>query len=255
MFGKRILVLAAHPDDEVVACGASIGRARERGATVSTLYLTNGCLSRDTLWPWQRKNYDRLVATRRAEAEAAALLLGVLPVGWSDRPARFLWKELPKVYEEVLAAFSQYHPDQVWVPAYEGGNPDHDALNAIGLKLKSRASVLEFAAYNFFEGKPRSQRFIYSDETVHVVSLLPEEKITKKKALNLYASEAGNLSAIKAEQESYRPLTSYEYHIPPHQGTLWYTRFQWVPFRHPRVDFTSPQQVSKAIIDFLDTSA
>ena len=251
MFGKRILILVAHPDDEVVGCAASIARARAQGASVTALYLTHGCLARDVLWSWQRKHYERNIARRRAEAENAATVLGVQPVGWSPRPARYLWRELPQVFEEVQAALAQYRPDQVWVPAYEGGNPDHDALNAIGFKIKPRLSVLEFSEYNFFGGKVRSQSFVSSDETARILFLTPEERAAKKAALKIYASEVGNLSSLGAEQENYRPLASYDYSQPPHQGKLWYARFQWVPFFHPRVDFTDPAEVSQAIVAFL----
>ncbi|MDR3425725.1 MAG: PIG-L family deacetylase [Alphaproteobacteria bacterium] len=252
MFGKRILILVAHPDDEVVGCAASIARARAQGATVSALYLTNGCLAQDVLWPWQRKKYDRFVATRRAEADAAATFLGLQPVGWAERPARQLWREMPQVFQEIDSALDRYRPDQLWVPAYEGGNPDHDALNALGFKCKTRRSVLEFAEYNFFGGKTRTQQFISSDETARVLSLTPEESVVKGKALKIYASEAGNLSSIALDQESYRPIQAYDYAQPPHQGKLWYERFQWVPFRHPRVDRTRSEEVSRAIAAFMD---
>ena len=155
MFGKRILILVAHPDDEVVACAASIARARAQGAEIFALYLTHGCLAQDVLWPWQRKNYVKYVAVRRSEAERAAEALGITALGWPVRPARQLWCELPQVLAEVEAAMSQCRPDQIWVPAYEGGNPDHDALNAVGFKLKNRLSVLEFAEYNNFGGQRR----------------------------------------------------------------------------------------------------
>ena len=251
MFGKRILILVAHPDDEVVASAASIARARAQGATVSALYLTHGCIAKETMWSWQRKNYEQCVAKRRAEADQVATLLGIQPVGWSSRPARQLWRELPDVFREVNAAITQYRPDQIWVPAYEGGNPDHDALNAVGFKFKTRVSVLEFAEYNFFGGHARSQNFFSSDDTVRVIALTAEEQAAKRAALAIYASEKSNLSSIKSEQESFRPLALYDYAQPPHQGTLWYNRFNWVPFRHPRVDCTSSHEVSQAITSFL----
>ncbi|MDD3370257.1 MAG: PIG-L family deacetylase [Alphaproteobacteria bacterium] len=251
MFGRRILILVAHPDDEVVACAACVARARTQGATVSALYLTDGCLSEETLWPWQRKHHEDMVTRRHLEAEAAATSLGILPVGWGNRPARALWRELPIVFEEVNIAISQYKPDQIWVPAYEGGNPDHDALNAIGFKLKSRLSVLEFPEYNYFGGEMRSQTFISSGTSEHIVTLTLVERAAKRALMEIYASEKSNLSGLKLDQECYRPLTTYDYAQPPHQGTLWYTRFQWVPFRHPRVDYTSPETVSNAIVSFL----
>ncbi len=255
MFGKRILVLVAHPDDEVVASAASIAAARADGAAVCALYLTNGCLAQSALWPWQRKRHDAFVSRRLAEAEEAATALGLQPVGWSSRPARSLWRELPQVFDDVQAALAQLRPDQVWVPAYEGGNPDHDALNAIGYKLKPRVSVLEFAEYNYFGGRKHSQAFVSTDNTTRVLTLSPHEKLVKQGLLRLYASEACNLSSLRVEQESYRPIASYNYALPPHQGTLWYERFRWVPFRHPRIDTTPSQAVSNAITNFLAASS
>ena len=254
MFGKRILILVAHPDDEVVACAASIGRAKAQGAAVSALYLTNGCIPQNELWAWQRKFYQAHVAKRSAEAESAATFLGIQPVGFAPRPARHLWRELPQVFQEVEAAVSHYRPDQLWVPAYEGGNPDHDALNAVGFRFKSRLSVLEFAEYNFIGGKARSQTFISSDETMRLFTLTPDERAAKHAALGTYTSEKGNLAELGLDQETYRPLANYDYAQPPHQGMVWYARFQWVPFRHPRVDRTQPAQVSDAITNFLATS-
>ena len=251
MFGKRILILVAHPDDVVVACADSIARARGGGSSVSALYLTHGCLAQDVLWPWQRKNHKNYIVTRHAEADKAATFLGLQPVGWSERPARQLWREMPQAFEEITRAITQYRPDQLWVPAYEGGNPDHDALNAIGFKCKSRLSVLEFAEYNFLGGKAHAQEFISAEETARVVALTDEERSAKKEALKIYASEKKNLSYVGVMQESYRPLMGYDYGQKPHQGTLWYERFQWVPFRHPRVDLTRAGQVSQAIKDFL----
>src|SRR5579884_1853475 len=153
MFGSRILLLVPHPDDEVVAAAASIGRAKAQGAALFALYLTDGCLSRETMWAWRRGGHARLVARRRSEAERAAAALGLTPIGWATRPARFLWRELPQVHAEIRTAVAAYRPDQIWLPSYEGGNPDHDALNALGQLFVDEVSVLEFAEYNYFGGK------------------------------------------------------------------------------------------------------
>jgi N-acetylglucosamine malate deacetylase 1 len=71
--------------------------------------------------------------------------------------------------------------------------------------------------------------------------------------LALYKSEQKNLGDIDVRYESFRPIANYDYAKPPHEGKLWYERFQWVPFRHPRVDFTKSATVSKAIMEFLGT--
>lgn len=262
-FGQRILILVPHPDDEVVGFCAALGRAQAQGAEGFALYLTHGCIARETLWPWQRKHYERNIARRHAEAENVARFLGITPVGWSDRPARHLWRKLPEVLEEVHEAIAAHNIDQVWLPAYEGGNADHDGLNAVGQVLGSKIpqthgdslplSVLEFAEYNFHGHRTCAQTFPHPNGTEHTLLLTPEEQAKKREALRLYASERQNLNYVGTTRECFRPLGSYDYSQPPHEGTLWYTRFHWVPFRHPRVDFTTPQDVSEAIFRFLKT--
>jgi LmbE family N-acetylglucosaminyl deacetylase len=251
MFGKRILILVPHPDDEVVAAAASIGRAKAIGAEVSALYLTHGCIARETMWPWRRKTYEAVVARRRAEGERAAALLGLTPVGWSLRPARWLWRQLQEVHAEMDAAIKAHRPDQIWLPAYEGGNPDHDGLNAIGQSLAKDVAVLEFAEYNYFGGRTCAQAFPFPNGQEQVIALTADEKRRKQELLDVYVSERQNLNYVGVERECFRPLAAYDYGNPPHPGTLWYARFQWVPFRHPRVDFTRSTEVSEAIGAYL----
>jgi LmbE family N-acetylglucosaminyl deacetylase len=252
MFGTRILLLIPHPDDEIVAASAAIERAKASGAEVFALYLTHGCIAAETLWPWDRKNYAKHVARRRAEAEEAARVLGLQPIGWAERPARSLWRDLETVFHEIEAAVEKYRITQVWTPAYEGGNADHDGANACGFALAQRKiSVLEFAEYNFFQGRPHSQIFPFPNGSETVLMLSPEERTRKETALRIYRSEKGNLNYVRTEREAFRPIAAYDYAKPPHEGVLWYARFQWVPFKHPRVDFTNPMDVCAAMTRFL----
>ena len=255
MFGKRILILVPHPDDEVVACATTLEHAKADGVEIFALYLTHGCISKDAVWPWQRKKYDAMVDRRQAEAKKAASYLGITPVGWNDRPARYLWQNMHAVCTEIQTAIQDYGIDQIWLPAYEGGNPDHDVLNAIGQRFKRQISVLEFAEYNFFAGKAQSNSFPEMNGTEQVINLSETEQKIKRAALALYKSEQSNLNYIELNRECFRPLADYDYFKPPHAGKLWYARFQWVPFKHPRVDFTNPMDVCKAITDFLGTES
>ena len=234
----------------MAAC-AAIGRARAQGSQVFALYLTHGCVARDVMWPWAQKSYEATVARRRKEGEEAARVLGIVPVGWSSRPARHLWRELPEVCREIEAAIEKHAIDQLWMPAYEGGNADHDALNAVASRFAPKTSALEFAEYNFLGGKAHSHEFPRPNGGEQTIMLTPEERQKKHAALAIYQSEQCNLGYVRTEREVFRPLATYDYSRPPHDGTLWYARFQWVPLRHPRVDFTKPREVCGAITDFL----
>lgn len=253
MFGKRILILVPHPDDEVVACCAAISRAQKEGAEVFALYLTHGCVSRETLWPWKRHRYYFYTERRHAEGETVARLLNLKVISWSSRPARNLWQDLDRAYLTVEQAIAAHNIDQLWVPAYEGGNADHDGTNALASVFAKKISVLEFAEYNLFNGKPNSHKFPYPNGTEQTLTLTEGEQQKKIEALALYLSEQFNLSYVQTEHETFRPLASYDYSRPAHPGTLWYTRFQWVPIPHPGVDRTQPRHVCLAIMDFLKT--
>jgi LmbE family N-acetylglucosaminyl deacetylase len=247
-FGASILVLTPHPDDELVACAAAIGRAQGAGAKVALIFLTHGCLDAATMWPWERDRYAQAVAIRRAEGDRVAAELGVAIAGWTDRPARHLWRELGAAEAEVRAAMAAFAVDQVWTPAFEGGNPDHDGANAIAARLAAEGvSVLEFAEYNLAGGRPRSHAFPQPNGAETTLQLSADERARKRRLIALYASEKANLGYVAADREVFRPLAAYDYAAPPHPGKLWYARFQWVPFRHPMVDFTRPAEVSAAL--------
>ena len=72
----KILVIAAHPDDEVIGCGGTILRAIDSGAKVSVLFLGEGVSTR---FPNKEKSKECLKAMKHREASAVRCLkvLGV----------------------------------------------------------------------------------------------------------------------------------------------------------------------------------
>ena len=66
-----VLVIAPHPDDEVLGCGGSTLIHRAAGRRVDVLFLTSGELGSAEQAP------DRLAEIREAEARSAADTLGI----------------------------------------------------------------------------------------------------------------------------------------------------------------------------------
>ena len=244
---RRILILAPHPDDEIVACGIAARRTGAAGAKISVLYLTTGVPPGETAWPWNRRGYAARVARRREEARAAAALFGFRPVGFLDTPSRRLIGHLNETAAAIDHAIGESAVDCLWVTGFEGAHQDHDAANALASRFRGRLPVWEFAAYNYAGGKVRSNRFFDARGGVIELHLSREEAADKRRALALYASERGNLAHIRIGVEVYRPLPRHDYAAPPHTGTLFRERFHWVPFRHPRIDFTPSAQLYGAL--------
>jgi LmbE family N-acetylglucosaminyl deacetylase len=250
--GRSILVLAPHPDDEVVGAAIAIGRAVARGAEVRVLHLTTGVPAAGLLWPWQRSGYQDRVERRRFEAETAAAALGATLAGFADRPTRSLKDHLAAALAEVRAALGAGRADRLWVPAFEGAHQDHDAANLLGACLAREIAVWEFAEYNFCHARVNRNRFPEPHGDEQTLTPSPEEAAIKQGLLRVYASERGNLGVAGSDGECFRRLGGYDYHRPAHGGRLFWTRFQWVPFRHPRVDFTPPAAVCQALGAFAE---
>lgn len=85
----RTLVVAPHPDDEVLGAGGTMAKLSESGQEVFVVVVTKG----------KPPAYSaEFVARVRAEAKSAHDLLGVKETFWLDQPAA----ELPEVRNVVL---------------------------------------------------------------------------------------------------------------------------------------------------------
>ncbi len=240
----RILVLVPHPDDEVVGCAVAIRRAVADGHKVFALYLTTGVPAARALWPWQRPGYAARIARRRKEAEEVAQILGLTPLAFQPWPSRTLKEHIGEAIVLIRNAVDDLMIDELWVPAWEGAHQDHDTANFIAAQLRTLCPISEFAEYNFAGGTVRSCQFAMSNGTERVLAFADGEQRWKTALLTAtYWSERDNLAHCQAGQESLRPLPAYDYTQAPHEGRLFYARFQWVPFRHPRVDFDPPDTV------------
>src|SRR5881394_2020989 len=214
MQSRRILVLAPHPDDEIVACGIAARRARLAGARIFVLFLTTGIPEPEALWPRQRGGYAARVARRREEARTAAALIGE-PIGFLDYPSRRLRHHLDAAAAEAGRAIAEYAASELWVPAFEGAHQDNDAANALAAQFCDLLPVYEFAAYNFAGGRVRSNRFADRQHGEVAIEATAGEAALKRQALACYESERGNLQHIGAERESWRPLPRHDYRAPP----------------------------------------
>ncbi len=249
LYGRNILMLVTHPDDEVVGCAVAARRAQDFGARVYGCYLTHGCIPREETWPWHNGTWAAQVEARHQEALYAANAIGLEPIHFSEVPARRLYRNADALLGQVLDLVTELQIDVVWVPAYEGGNADHDVANAIGSVIADVAGVevFEYAEYNYAGGRTNWQRFPAERGDEIALDLSPPERAFKRVLLELYRTEAKNLRGVGLARETFRRLGAYDYSAPPHPGLLFFERFRWVPFRHPRLDYTPAAEVRSAI--------
>ena len=71
MPGKKILIVAAHPDDEVLGCGATIRKSINAGDEVSVVFMADGVTSRPS------EKAEELIAKREENSIKACTVLGI----------------------------------------------------------------------------------------------------------------------------------------------------------------------------------
>lgn len=71
---KRVLVIAAHPDDEVLGCGGAIAKHTQQGDIVHVLILAEGATSRTP--QRDRKKLQNELSTLAKAAHQASEILG-----------------------------------------------------------------------------------------------------------------------------------------------------------------------------------
>jgi LmbE family N-acetylglucosaminyl deacetylase len=116
---RRVLVVAAHPDDEALGCGGTLARYAALGAWIHVAFLADGVNSRGG-------EPDAGLTERRAAARAACAILGVGSVSFGEHADnRMDMVALLDVAKSVEALVEQHQPDTVLT--HHGGdlNIDH----------------------------------------------------------------------------------------------------------------------------------
>lgn len=122
--GRRVLVVAPHPDDETVGAGGTMALHLAAGDEVTVAVVTDGSGSRAGGLP-----PGEMASRRREELEAAASILGIghlvyfgLPEGrWSAAAAERLLRPLVETAALVYApSCVDYHPEHLAVARLVG---------------------------------------------------------------------------------------------------------------------------------------
>ncbi|MCC4240701.1 PIG-L deacetylase family protein [Thalassospira povalilytica] len=124
----RVLVIAAHPDDEVLGCGGTIARYRAEGCDVRVVFMAEGITARFSPSEFDTDAVKEKSAKRNADALEAMTVLGVNTdqVFLSERHCCRLDQvpliELTKQIEDHIREFS---PTHLFTHAPDDPNIDH----------------------------------------------------------------------------------------------------------------------------------
>jgi len=118
---NSILVVAAHPDDEVLGCGGSIARHRKQGDAVSVLIMADGVGSRT-----ENAQSDTAASERQQCARRANAILGVGDVTLLPYPDNRMDEvALLDIVQDIERAMARSKPSIVYTHHAGDVNIDH----------------------------------------------------------------------------------------------------------------------------------
>ncbi len=121
---ETVLIVAAHPDDEVLGCGGAIARHADAGDAVHILILAEGATARGNERDAEAQRGE--IEALRDDARQAARILGAQPPEFAGLPDNRLDSlDLLDIVKKVEAAVGAIHPTTVYT--HHGGdlNLDH----------------------------------------------------------------------------------------------------------------------------------
>jgi LmbE family N-acetylglucosaminyl deacetylase len=186
---KRALIIAAHPDDEILGCGGLISKYQPRGVEFKIVFIGEGSSCR-----FQEPSCEACIADigqRNASAVKALNLLKVEDVEFNNLPCGRLDQvpiiSINKIIERAIFDFS---PDTVFTHSIYDANSDHKIVfnsTIMATRPGAKNHVSSLLSYEVLSSSEWT--FINTFIPNYFEELSESELSLKWQALALYESE------------------------------------------------------------------
>lgn len=185
---KEVLVIAAHPDDEIIGVGGTVSRLAKEGKKVRALVLATGITSRLKMAQEEKELIDNL----RSDARKSALQIGYSSIEFLNFPDNSMDSiPLLEIVKEIEKVLGHYEPDTVFTHFYGDLNIDHRiACEAVQVATRPKIHQSVKDIYSF-EIVSSTDWFFTSNNGFkpNVFIDISEEIEQKKRALTYYNGE------------------------------------------------------------------
>ena len=117
---QKILVVAAHPDDEILGCGGTLIKLKSLNCEIQVIFLTNGVSSRNS------KNLNKLILDRKKSSNKCAKLIGLKKIHFLNFPDNKLDSiPLLNIIKKIKKLIDAFKPDHIFTHSEFDLNIDH----------------------------------------------------------------------------------------------------------------------------------
>ena len=164
---KHILIIAPHPDDDVIGMGGTIALKAKEGCSFNIIYVTNGGGSIRTE-DYKELSKTELVKLRKTEARKS---LVPLMDDISEAQQVFLGLESSKLFNtpelytrelENILKTKKY--DEIYIPYFKDKHPTHRAVAELSMEVIKASNLrTELYAYETWDALPIGEDTIVVD--------------------------------------------------------------------------------------------
>uniref|UniRef100_Q022U3 LmbE-like protein n=1 Tax=Solibacter usitatus (strain Ellin6076) TaxID=234267 RepID=Q022U3_SOLUE len=228
----RMLLVVAHPDDEIL--GAGIWLRRHAEFETHLLHITDG--SPRDLQDARAAGFHTRRAYALARKRELIQALGMLSIprgnchgcDYVDKEA---YLNLPAVSRQIDRWIETLRPSLVISHAYEGGHPDHDAVAFAVAMARRRGRHFQHLEFPLYHGGPNGEmiagEFLTESQVEQLLELSPAERRLKSQMLDCFRTQAHVIRQFPVSRERFRDSPHYDFSQAPHPGPLLYERWGW----------------------------
>tara|TARA_Y100000310_G_C20612030_1_gene778512 strand:+ start:333 stop:1157 length:825 start_codon:yes stop_codon:yes gene_type:complete len=135
---ESVLVIAPHPDDEIIGMGGSINLHLEKQSKVTVLYMTDGRNEAGL-----NISKDRIVEVRKQEAQLIGKRFDINQIFWEIKDGQL--ESSSTTIDKMIKVLNDIQPDTIYLPSMFDFHHDHfmankilvDSINESEIGLKS----------------------------------------------------------------------------------------------------------------------
>jgi|TARA_B110000438_G_scaffold301023_1_gene354850 LmbE family N-acetylglucosaminyl deacetylase len=199
----KVLIIAAHPDDEVLGMGGTITKYVKNGDSVKIIIMATGIFSRRSSNNMNASVYDvddnilekmsKQVQNLQKNAIKASKIMGVKDIEFLDFPDNEMDKksnlEITKKIESII---SKFKPDIVFTHSQHDVNIDHRMIYNATITATRPFSKFKVKEVISFEVPSSTEWYFPSKFSPNMFIDINKELTTKVKALSAYKTEINN---------------------------------------------------------------
>jgi len=196
----KVLVIAAHPDDEVLGMGGTIRKYVKNGHEVKIIFMATGIISRRSVNYKNSTNYsiskkirndmEKQVVKLQNDAKKAASVMGIKNIEFMDFPDNEMDKvsnlEVTKKVESVI---NHFEPNVIFTHSQFDINVDHRILYYATITATRPSKNCNVNEVISFEVPSSTEWYFPSNFFPNIFVDISKELPVKIKALKTYKNE------------------------------------------------------------------